>query len=96
MPQFILLCRDRPGVLSLRMETRAAHLKYFDGYGNKVIFGGPMLDASGDPAGSMLVIEAEDEAAAHRIADGDPYRKAGIFETVEIIPFRTVIANSPA
>ncbi|MEZ5894011.1 MAG: YciI family protein [Parvularculaceae bacterium] len=95
MPQFILLCRDRDGALPLRLETRPKHLEYFNSYGNKLILGGPMLNGAGDPVGSMIIIEAQTEAAAHEIAAGDPYQLAGVFETVEVIPFRTVIANFP-
>ena len=95
MPQFILLCRDKPGALDLRMETRPAHLEYFEKFGNKAILGGPLLDGEGKPKGSMLLIEAEDEAAAREVAANDPYARAGLFASVEVIPFRTVIANYP-
>ena len=64
MPQFILLCRDKPNALELRMETRPAHLEYFESFGNKAVLGGPLLDEDGKPKGSMLLIEAEDEPAA--------------------------------
>ncbi|MCK5745199.1 MAG: hypothetical protein KAH44_03255, partial [Oricola sp.] len=40
-------------------------------------------------------IEADDEDAAREIAAADPYAKAGLFASVEVIPFRTVIANYP-
>lgn len=96
MPQFILFCRDKPDSLDLRMKTRPAHLEYFQSYGNKLNLGGPMLDEAGNPNGSMLIIEAEDAAEAHAIADGDPYYKAGLFDEVRVIPFKTVIANFPA
>lgn len=95
MPQFILLCRDKPDSLALRKQTRPAHLDYFKSYGNKLILGGPMLDAAGDPKGSMMVIEAEDEAAARELSANDPYTKAGLFAEVNIIPFNTVIVNPP-
>ncbi len=95
MPQFILLCRDKPDSLALRMETRPAHLDYFKHYGKKLILGGPMLDAEGKPNGSMMVIEAENEAAARELSENDPYKKAGLFAEVSIIPFNTVIINPP-
>ena len=93
MPQFILLCRDKPDSLALRMETRPAHLEYFERYGNKARLGGPLLNDKGDPMGSMLLIEAENLEAAREIAANDPYAKAGLFASVEIMPFRTVISN---
>lgn len=96
MPQFILLCRDKPDSLDLRMGTRPAHLEYFHGFGNKAVLGGPLLDADGKPMGSMLLIEADNEGEARDIAANDPYAKAGLFASVEVLPFRTVIANYPS
>lgn len=93
MPQFVLLCRDKPDSLDLRMETRPAHLEYFQSFGNKLLLGGPMLDGKGDPIGSMMVIEAADEGEARAIADEDPYNKAGLFADVGVVPFKTVIEN---
>ena len=75
MPQFVLLCRDKPDSLDLRMETRPAHLEYFQSFGNKLLLGGPMLDGKGDPIGSMMVIEAADEGEARAIADEDRRRR---------------------
>lgn len=95
MPQFILFCRDKADSLALRMETRPAHLEYFQKFGNKLNLAGPMLDDAGNPAGSMLIVEAADAAEAKAIADADPYNKAGLFADVSVIPFKTVMANFP-
>ncbi|WP_411819172.1 YciI family protein [Hyphococcus formosus] len=86
MPNFILICRDKPNSLDLRMETRPAHLDYFNAYGPGGLVAGPMLDDNGKPKGSVLIIEAEDQAAAEAFAQNDPYAKAGLFESVEIQP----------
>lgn len=96
MPQFILLCRDKPASLDLRMATRPAHLEYFHSLGNNGLLAGPLLDGAGNPMGSMLLIEAENESEAREIAANDPYARAGLFASVEILPFRTVIATYPA
>ena len=95
MPQFILLCRDKPASVALRMETRSAHLAYFDKTGNKPLLAGPMLNGTGEPVGSLIIVEAADEAAARAIAENDPYARAGLFADVEIKPFKTVIENFP-
>lgn len=90
MPEFILLCRDKANALSLRAKTRPAHLEYIAAKGDAVLVGGPILDKNGDPAGSMLVISAADSQAAHAFAEGDPYARAGLFETVEVAPYRLI------
>jgi uncharacterized protein YciI len=49
-----------------------------------------MLDQAGQPIGSLIVIEAEDQAAADAIAAEDPYVKAGLFQSVSVRPYRLV------
>lgn len=93
MPQFILLCCDKPDSTALRQETRPAHLGYIDEAGAKVLLAGPMLNSEGAPAGSMLIIEAQDKAAADAFAKADPYAKAGLFEEVSVIPYRLVAGS---
>jgi uncharacterized protein YciI len=38
-----------------------------------------------------MVVDFEDEAAAKAFADSDPYVTKGVFERVEIRPFRKVV-----
>ncbi|SKA06328.1 YciI-like protein [Consotaella salsifontis] len=84
---FALLCTDRADAGSLRAETRAAHLDYLSSFGDAMKFAGPFLGENGKPNGSLVMIEAEDAAAAQAIADGDPYAKAGLFSSVTIRPW---------
>ena len=83
---FALNCRDRPGQLQLRLDVRPDHVAWLDGLnsGGVLKFAGPYLDDEGRPCGSLVVIEAEDAGAAQKIAGGDPYALAGLFEKVEI------------
>jgi len=78
------------------MDNRPAHLDYARSLGAKLLLAGPMLNQDGDPAGSLLIVEAENEDEVREIAAGDPYAKAGLFAQVEITPFKTVISNFPA
>ncbi len=87
MAHFVLTCIDKPDSLALRMATREAHFAYARGQG-VVRLGGPFLDPAGDMAGSLIIIEAEDLAAAQAFSDNDPYKLAGLFERVEIRPWR--------
>jgi uncharacterized protein YciI len=41
----------------------------------------------------MLVIEAEDLAAAQAFAAADPYAKAGLFERVDVRAFRVTLGQ---
>ncbi len=90
---FAVICTDKPGSLDLRLATRPQHLAYLQTYPGRVSLGGPMLDGDGRPCGSLLLVEAEDRAAAEGFAVSDPYSKVGLFESVVIRPFRTVVRD---
>ena len=93
MALFVLICIDKPGALALRMATREAHLAFIASRPGELKLGGPFLDATGDMAGSLMILEAPDLAGAEAFHAADPYRQAGLFERVEIKPFRTTIGQ---
>ena len=90
---FAIVCTDRPGSLDLRLATRVNHIAYLTTYAERIVHGGPVLDTDGRPCGSLLIIEAEDRAAAEGFAATDPYAKAGLFESTVIRPFRAVFRD---
>ena len=96
MPLFVISCIDKPGSLALRMATRQSHLAYAKVVrGNVTVkLGGPYLDDQGNMAGSLIIVEAPDLAAARAFSVNDPYVRAGLFQTVDIRPFR--VTNGPA
>lgn len=91
MATFVLLCLDKPDSLDLRMATREAHLAYVATFADAVKIGGPVLDDNGDMAGSLLILDVADMAAAKAFSANDPYAKAGLFRQVEIHPFRATV-----
>jgi hypothetical protein len=94
MAFFVLTCIDKPNALELRMATREAHFAYAGGMPAGFIrLGGPFLDANGDMAGSLIIIEADDMAAAESFSQNDPYLKAGLFERVEIRPWKATFGE---
>jgi uncharacterized protein YciI len=93
---FAIACTDKPGSLELRLATRPAHLDYLRGRQAEIVMGGAMLDPAGNACGSLLVVEAADRAAAEAFAAGDPYAKAGLFESVALRPYRVVFKDGKA
>jgi uncharacterized protein len=87
---FALIARDKSGSIDTRLANRAAHLDYINQSG-VVRQAGPLLDKDGGMIGSLLILEVEDQEAAMRWAAGDPYSKAGLFQDVEILPWKKVI-----
>ena len=88
---FVITAFDRPGVLDLRLQVRPAHLDYLNRKAAQIKLGGPLLNENDQPMGSLLIVEADDRAAAEAFAAGDPYRTAGVFERVEIRPWRAAL-----
>lgn len=89
---FALICDDRPGALETRKANRAAHLDYIRATG-VVAQAGPLLDAEGAMAGSLVILDVPDRAAAEAWAAADPYALAGLFARVEIRPWNRVIGG---
>lgn len=89
---FLIIGRDgrdaaAPG---RRMAARPAHLERVapmaaDG---TLVVGGALLDAAGDMVGSAAVIDVPDEAAARAWIAEDPYAKQGVWQDIEIHPYR--------
>ncbi len=90
---FMIYCVDKPGSLDLRLQTRPTHLAYLREHMAAIVQGGPLLDAVGKPAGSLLLVEFEHEDAARAFAAGDPYAKAGLFASSLVQPFRGVFKD---
>ena len=85
-----LIARDKKGALPVRMENRPAHVEYLKS-GNAVQQAGPLLDADGEMCGSLIILDVADMTTAEAWASADPYGKAGLFESVELIPWNRVI-----
>ena len=96
MALFVLTCIDEPDSLALRMATREAHFAYAGSKPAGMIrLGGPFLDDAGDMAGSLIILEAEDLAAARRFNAEDPYTLAGLFQSVDVRPWRATFGTLP-
>lgn len=85
-----LIARDKAGALDTRKANREAHLAYIDATGI-VEQAGPLLDADDQMIGSLVVLDVDDMQQAQNWADNDPYAKAGLFQSVELIPWKRVV-----
>ncbi|HTK36178.1 MAG TPA: YciI family protein [Caulobacteraceae bacterium] len=94
MPLFVIHCNDKPDSLALRLATRPEHLAYLK-TATALRLAGPYLNTAGEPDGSMLIVEAEDEAAAQAFAAADPYAKAGLFASTSIRRWNHTVGQLP-
>lgn len=90
---------DGPGVLERRLAARAAHLARLQALrdAGRLLVAGPCpaIDAE-DPgpagfSGSIVIARFESLGDARAWADDDPYVAAGVYQRVDVRPFRPVL-----
>lgn len=86
---YIIYQEDRPDSQAVRAATREAHLAYLERHKNVVVLGGGLLAEDGKTrTGSVLIINVPDRKAAEAFSADEPFRKAGLFQTVKITRMR--------
>ncbi len=96
---YIVLARDNPDTLAQRLAARPAHLARLQELlaQGRLKLAGPMPAIDNENpgeagfSGSLLVVEFPSLDAARVWADADPYIAAGVYRSVEILPFRPVL-----
>jgi uncharacterized protein YciI len=86
---YAVICRDKPGHLQTRLDTRAAHLAYIEATGI-VRMAGPFLE-NGQMCGTLAILDTDGLAAAEAWAAADPYAVAGLFASVTVTEWKKVI-----
>ncbi len=86
---FVVIGHDGPNGAVLRPKVRPAHLEKWRPLANagRIVIGGPFTDGSG----SMVVADFANQAEAEAFARSDPYLTEGVFERVEVRPYRKVL-----
>lgn len=88
---FVIYCLDKPDHTHVRAEARPAHVDYLKEHAAKIVAAGPMLSDDGESmVGSTLLMAFNDKSEAENWAANDPYAKAGLFESVDIRPWKKV------
>ncbi|MFA6086995.1 YciI family protein [Mucilaginibacter sp.] len=95
MNQYLVTAYDYTdeGALQRRMNVRPHHLdeaKTLKENGNYVL-GGAILNENGNMMGSVMVVQFENEEALNAWKQNEPYITQGIWETVDVKPFK--VAN---
>ena len=92
MPHFCCYCRDRPDSAAIRAEMFSAHIAHIEASLDRYLIAGPLKQ--GDlTVGSMLVVKAEDAAAARVFLEQDPYFAAGLWDSIVIDQFLGVAGD---
>ena len=86
MPVYAFYCRDGEDAPTIRPKVREAHFEHIFAHVNAYRLGGP-LKKEGEPIGSLVMIEGEDEAAARAIFEKDPYYLGGVWQSINVTEF---------
>lgn len=86
---FAVIARDHPASFALRADTKVRHMAHLDAAapGLRVLQSGPLLDSHGGECGSLLILEADTQAAVEAFLTRDPYVVAGLFAATEVRPW---------
>jgi hypothetical protein len=85
---FVVIGHDAPDSREKRPLVRPAHLAHLEplSRAGRVPLAGPFTDGSG----SLIVLEAASLEEAWKVVAADPYVREGVFNRVEVKPFRRV------
>ena len=96
---YSIISKDVPDSLPLRKEARAAHIERLESLraqGRLLVAGPfPALDTP-DPGeagfqGSLVIAEFDSLEQAKAWAEADPYVAAGVYDSVEVLPYKPVL-----
>ncbi len=88
---FVIHCVDKFDHGHVRAENRPAHVDYLKANQDKIFAAGPTTSEDGSAmTGSVLIMEFDTLAEAETFAANDPYKKADLFERVEVKPWKKV------
>ena len=80
---------DGPEGAERRGVAREKHFAYLDKHADILVLGGATLaDADDKRTGSLLLINVPNRAAADSFADGEPLRRAGVFQSYTVSRMR--------
>jgi len=86
---YVIIGHDAPDAGEKRPQVRPAHLAHLEplARAGRIRIAGPFLDRTG----SLIVLEADSAAEVWALVGRDPYVTEGVFNRVEVKPFRQVL-----
>ena len=86
---YIMYNEDRPDGQAVRAATRETHLAYLERHRSIVVLSGGTLAEDGiTRTGSVFIINVPRREAAEKFSAEEPFRKAGLFQSVKITRMR--------
>jgi uncharacterized protein len=93
MPIYAIQALDGLGGAEKRTALLAAHLAHVEAQLGRYFVAGPLRDNDGQTVGSLLVVEAADEADARAFLAEDPYAGAHLWDQIHVAAFAAVAGS---
>ena len=91
---FVIHCLDHSDAVQRRLDHYEAHKAYLTDPPVRIIISGPLLAEDQETMiGSFFLVEAGGRAEAEAFHNADPFKAAGVWETVSIHPFHKRMDN---
>lgn len=92
--RFVVHCLDKPDASALRLRHYEDHKAYLAAGDVATIISGPLLAEDGETMiGSLFIFEAGSRAEVEAFNRADPFRRAGVWDSVSIHPFLMRVDN---
>ncbi|MDG1936312.1 MAG: YciI family protein [Paracoccaceae bacterium] len=85
-----LITKDKPNHLEVRTTNGLAHVDYLKS-SDQISHAGPLLSQNGQMIGSLIILKVANMEDAKDWTTHDPYAKAGLFQSVDLIAWNKVI-----
>ena len=94
MNQYLITGYDHTdeGALKRRMDVRQHHLDGAQELRDNYVMGGAILDDDGKMIGSVMVLQFETEEELEAWKQREIYITAGVWETVDVKPFKVAFS----
>jgi hypothetical protein len=91
---YAVLFTDNAEHADARRRLMPAHLDFLARNGAQICAAGPLQDeASGEAAGGLWLVEAENLAAVTTLCQSDPFWPTGLRRSVRVLRWRQVFAD---
>ena len=92
--KYAVLFEDNDEFAHMRPKFMAAHLQFLGDNSDRIETAGPMKDtASGEPAGGLWIVEAEDAQQVRALVESDPFWPTGLRKSIQILEWTQVYAG---
>lgn len=91
---FLVIAKDKHGHETVRDQLRPKRLRWLEDNKKGLVAAGGMTDDQNQHVhGGLMIVDMADRGKAEAFANDDPFTKAGLYDTLEVVRWRRVYFN---